>query len=778
MGMSTNLPYYYTEFVGREDDVAVLQRMIPTRRLVTLLGAGGIGKTRLAVEVATRLLPSFTDGVWLVELGTLNEAASVTQLVASTLGVREQSHSSTNSNLIAFAQAKNLLLILDNCEHVVDACTALIASLLTQCPHMHVLVTSRERLGLTGEFLWRVAPLAVPSLSTTSSTSDELLRYEGIQLFLKRAVTVAPRFVLNEQNASAVAQICSRLDGLPLALELAAARVSMFSVEQLAGRLHERFRLLTQGDRTAAERQSTLFAAVDWSYSLLSPIEQRVFRHLSVFVGSWALEALEGICADDAAQGYDLLDVLTRLVDKSLVIAEMVGEEMRYRLLETMQDYAGYRLRETEDARVWHQRHWNWYLQFVEEAARHLQGEQQREWFQRLEHKLDNLRLAMERSLAEGRVDITVRFACALTRFWATRGFFNEGRRWFEVVLAHPQLSKSQRAAVDQQMVEILRYQGEYDRCRELLEERLALLRELDEPSGVAETLSSLGWTAFYQGDFEETWRYSQEGLALFQESNDQAGIANCLSALALAATVQGEYVQALTWLQEIIAIRRKLGDLAVLAHALNAQARAAALGGQRELAHQACWEALTLASTLKQPFGIAYSLEAIATLAMAWHHMPRSVRIFGAADKLRTNIGVPLPPSLRLVRERELLVLRVSLGEESFTDHWMQGQMLSRELAMKEAWQELDAIIATPEPPPTSSGRINSASTSYPAGLSQREVEVLRLVAAGMTDPQVAETLVLSTRTVSTHLRSIYRKLNVTSRQAATRFALEHHLL
>jgi non-specific serine/threonine protein kinase len=289
----------------------------------------------------------------------------------------------------------------------------------------------------------------------------------------------------------------------------------------------------------------------------------------------------------------------------------------------------------------------------------------------------------------------------------------------------------------------------------------------------VAETLSALGWTAFYQGDFEKTRQYCQEGLVLFQETSDQAGIANCLSALALAATVQGEYTQALTWLREVVAIRRRQGDFATLAFALNAQAKAAALDGQHNMAQQACREALTLASTLKQPFGIAYSLESTAELASACRHTTHAAQLFGAANKLRANIGVPLPPSLRVMRERELLALRVSLGEESFAKHWTQGQSFSREQAIKEAWQELDDIISAPMPPPAS-----ATTTSYPAGLSQREVEVLRLVAAGLTDSQVAETLVLSSRTVSTHLRSIYRKLNVTSRQAATRFALEHNLL
>jgi len=390
--MSTNLPYYCTEFVGREDDVEVLQQAISSHRLVTLSGAGGIGKTRLALEVAALLHSSFKDGVELIELGALPGAASVILHVTDILGVHESSpatlQATPNLELIQFVQSKHMLLIFDNCEHVLDACVTLIASLLAQCPQLHLLVTSRERLGITGEFVWRVMPLSVPALLVSQDlVANELQNYAGVQLFLKRAATVAPRFALTTQNAWAVAEICARLDGLPLALELAAARVSMFSVEQLAGRLHERFRLLTQGDRTASERHNTLWAAVDWSYSLLTPIEQRVFCHLSVFVGNWTLEAVEGICAEDVA-GYDLLDVLTRLVDKSLVLAEMFGEQMRYRLLETMHDYAADRLQATEDVSVWYQRHKKWYLEFTEEVARHMRGEQQQEWFRRLDCRM------------------------------------------------------------------------------------------------------------------------------------------------------------------------------------------------------------------------------------------------------------------------------------------------------------------------------------------------------------------------------------------------------
>jgi non-specific serine/threonine protein kinase len=763
--MPIPLPFHLTDFVGREDDVAELKHLITACRLVSLLGIGGIGKTRLALQVAAEVKEQFQDGVWLIEFAALADPALVPLLVASPFGIREQVGQSLLTTLIQTLQSKQLLLVLDNCEHVVAACATLVASLLQSCAHLHVLATSREALQVTGERLWWVAPLSSPSLTPLPSL-EEVLSTEAVRLFCDRACAVNPRFILTSRNVGAVAQVCHRLDGIPLALELAAARMHMLSVEQLAERLNERFRLLTTGNSTAAPRQQTLQATLDWSYALLSPVEQTMLQRLSVFGGSWTLETIGGICTDEQTVPYDMLDVLTQLVNKSLVIAEEYEDTVHYRLLETVQQYAYQQLLEAEGTQRLYMRHWQWYLQFVEHAATHLHSAQQAQWFQALERKEDNFRLALERSLVAGEITVAARMACALGHYWVTRSRLSEGRHWYEIVLAQSHLSVPLRAMVLKHAVEILRFQGEYVRVRTLLEERLALQRTLSVSSDQAETLCSLGWTAFYQGDFEEAIRYCQEALPLFQQTKDQPGIAQCLSGLALVATLQGEYSQAETLLQEVIEIRRALHDESMLSHALCAQARVYVRQGKHTQACQVCREALTLASALKQPFGIAYSLEVAAEIASAQGDALRAVHLFSAAHALRASIGIPLPPSLQAMREREMLSLRVQLGEGSFAEQWAHGQSLPRDQARTEAE---DVLTAQAHPP---------SSAIYPARLSQREVEVLRLVATGLTDAQVAERLVLSTRTVSTHLRSIYSKLEVTSRHAATRFALEHDLI
>ena len=771
--MSTSLPFHLTDFVGREDDIVELKHLITIHRLVTLIGIGGIGKTRLALQVAAKVQESFQDDVWLIEFDTLTDPALVPLLVASAFGIREQGGHSLLTTLIKTLESKKLLLILDNCEHVIMACAILVAALLQSCAHIHVLATSREALKITGEKLWWVAPLLSPVL-TPLPPLEEILATEAVRLFRDRACSVNPRFTITPHNAWAVAQVCHRLDCIPLALELAAARVHMLSVEQLAERLNsnERFRLLTTGNATAAPRQQTLQATLDWSYALLSPAEQIVLRRLSIFGGSWTLEAIEGICGDEQTLPYDMLDILTNLVNKSLVIAEEYENTVRYRLLETVQQYAYQQLLESEGTQYIYMQHWQWYLLFVEDAAVHLHSAEQAHWFQVLESNEENFRLALERSSVAGEITVAARIACALGHFWVTRSRLSEGRHWYELILAQYQLTAPLRAAILKHAVEILRFQGEYIRARSLLEERLALQRILDDSIDQAATLCSLGWTACYQGDFEEAIQYCQEALLLFQQANDQPGIAQCLSGLALVATLQGQYLQAEELLLEAISIRRIQHDESLLVHTLCTQARAFLRQGKQIQASQSCQEALALALRLKQPLGIDNCLEATAEIANAQGDAVRAIHLFGAAHALRRLIGIPLPPSLQAMRENELHSLRVNLGEASFAQHWTHGESLSLNQAKTEAEEVLTThpILSTLPPHPS--------PTTYPAGLSQREVEVLRLVAAGLTDAQVAERLVLSRRTVSTHLRSIYSKLEVTSRHAATRFAFDHHLI
>ncbi|HEY4383612.1 MAG TPA: LuxR C-terminal-related transcriptional regulator [Ktedonobacteraceae bacterium] len=765
--MRTNLPCHLTTFVGREEDLSAVGQLLYTKRLVTLLGIGGIGKTRLALRVAGTLEDLFPDGIWCIELASLSDPALLPHVVMRICGLREHGELSPLAILIEHFRTKHVLLLLDNCEHLLEACAELAGSLLATCAHVTLFTTSREQLGITGEVLWRLSPLSSPIFSsTTCFEPEQLLSYESVQLWLDRASAVNPQFAITPQNSLAVAQICASLDGLPLALELAAARLTMFSVEQLAARLSERFQVLKQGSRIAPTRHQTLQATLDWSYALLFVPEQVVFERLAIFPGSWTLDALENICLDEKTGPYDALEILTNLVNKSLVVAECSGGLARYHLLETVQLYAQQRYQYSEEAASLEERYWTWYLHFAEEAAIHLRGAQQHDWLICLEEETENLHMALERSYAAGALEVTTRIACALEHFWAIHSRLQEGRQWYETLLAAFADSPSRQAPIVRSLVEILCFQGEYLRIRSLLETWVAYMQEQHNRTGLAETLCSLGWNAFYLGDGEEAIRLCSEGLQFFQETDNQSGIAACLAGIAMAELLQRKYQQSLLLLQRIVEIRRVLQDYGMLSYALSTQTRAAALAGEDKLANEACRETLLLVTKLKQPFGAVLALEAAATIASARDDRECATRLFSAAHALRTVIGILLPPGLRELRERDLLPLRLHLGETAFAECWSAGASLTAEQACEEA-----RLLV--EEPPTQV----PSSSSYPAGLSQREMDVLRLVAACYSDAQVAKELTLSSRTVSTHLRTIYRKLGVNSRQAATRFAIEHQL-
>ena len=770
--MLNNLPLQLTSFVGRKQEMAAVSRLLATARLLTLIGAGGVGKTRLALQVAAEVLDSFSDGVWLVEFAPLSDPVLVQHAVTSALGMREEAGRSVLATLADYLQSRHVLLVFDNCEHLVAACAALAESLLRTCSRLHIVATSREALRIGGETVWRVPSLPQPHPRQLPAF-DHVTQYEAVQLFSERAAAVEPGFTLTNQNARAVAQVCHQLDGIPLAIELAAGRMSMFSVAQIAARLDERFRLLTGGSRTALPRQQTLRATVDWSYALLSKGEQALLQRLSVFAGNWTLEAVEAICAEETAQGggegEDVLGVLTQLVNKSLVIAEEQDGEVRYRLLETIRHYAHEKLVDAGQEEEMCRRHWEWCLRLTEEAEPKLRGMEQAVWLKRLETEHDNLRAALGRSLSAGEGEIAARLAGALWQFWATHSHFSEGRHWLDAILANrSSLSASAQSKVLLVAGELARWQGDSERARALHTQRLTLHRHLGDNKGIAESLNYLGWVAVYQGDHEQAAKLSEESLALYRELGNKQGVASSLLGLAVAALFRREYKRAAALCEESITIRQELQDRSFLVYSLVNLTMATTLQGDFERAMQACREALAVSQDLGHKNGLAFSLEAMAGIAGAQGQAERAAKLFGAGQALQDAIGAPLSPGLRVLYERVMMTTRDRLGEAAFAEIWAQGRAMPLEQAIAEA--EQTAL----------SGQATSTRSApiYPAGLSIREVEVLRLVAAGLTDAQIADRLVLSTRTVSTHLRSIYNKLGVNSRSAATRFAVEHHLI
>ncbi|HEV2125861.1 MAG TPA: hypothetical protein VGW38_24150, partial [Chloroflexota bacterium] len=439
-GGATNLPCLLSTFVGRAEELAQIRQLLGRGCLVSLVGPGGIGKTRLALESAVAVLPAFPDGVWLVDLAPVADPVQVPPSVASVLGVREDGRRLLTDALVDALRSKRLMLVLDNCEHLIEACAQLVDALLRGCRYLHILVTSREPLAVTGETIWRVPPLSLPGLrgSEDSVQPEALAENEAVKLFLERARAVEPHFSLTDANALAVARLCRQLDGIPLAIELAAARLRVLSVGQVLAHLHDRFRLLTGGSRTALPRHQTLLATLDWSYQLLNESEQTLFNRLSVFAGGFTLEAAQAVCAATDINADEVLDVLTRLVDKSLVMVDgQIDGTVRFRLLETIRHYARQRLTEVEEAAGIQRCHATYYLSLAEIAEPKLFGAEQVPWLHRLSSEQGNLRASLAWSLLpEGEINYGLRFANALWWFWHLRGRAGEGSRWLEALLA------------------------------------------------------------------------------------------------------------------------------------------------------------------------------------------------------------------------------------------------------------------------------------------------------------------------------------------------------
>jgi non-specific serine/threonine protein kinase len=514
-----NLPYQLTSFVGREQEIAQLEQLVTANRLVTLTGAGGAGKTRLAIEVTSRLVDAFADGVCLVELAALSDPRLVPQSVAQALEVKEQPTRPLIETLSEHLASKKLLLVLDNVEHLLEACVHLVDEIIRRSADITVLVTSRERLGMTGELTYRVPSLTVPGPNETL-TPETGSSYEGVRLFVERARLARPDFDLTAENASAVASICARLDGIPLAIELAAPRLRSMSVVELNGRLDQRFALLTDGSRAALPRHRTLRSMLDWSYDLLGEPEKLFLQRLSVFAGGWTLTAAEEVCAGEGIEHRDVLDLMTSLVDKSLVVPEQGYAQTRCRLLETVRQYARDRLEDSGGSAAVRVRHRDYYLALAEEADPKLRGAEQAEWLRRLEEEHDNLRAGLDWSLVEAEPKGGLRLCGALQRFWWTRGHFTEGRQWCTRVLgkAGAEERTRERAKVLIEAGALAFFQGDYPAARALLEESLAILRELGDRFGIAVSLSNLGNVAYGQSDYLAGKAMYEESLAIHRE--------------------------------------------------------------------------------------------------------------------------------------------------------------------------------------------------------------------------------------------------------------------
>ena len=857
---SHNLPAQLTPLIGREQEIqavcALLRR--PGLRLVTLTGTGGVGKTRLSLQVATELLDNFGDGIYVIQLAPVSDPELVVATIAWTLGVKETGERPLFDLLKASLQDKHLLLLLDNFEQVVSAAPQL-AELVALCPQLKVLVTSRAVLHIRGEHEFPVSPLALPDL-TYLPESEALSQYAAVALFLERARAARPDFKMIPTNARAIAEICIRLDGLPLAIELAGARIKLLPPQALLARLGHRLEVLTSGARDVPARQQTLRNTLAWSYDLLDTQEQQLFQRLSIFVGGCTLAAVEAMYSTLGDVPAYVLDGVASLIDKSLLRqTEQEGEEPRLLMLETIREYGLEALASSGDMESTRRAHAHCYLRLSEHAEAEIGGPQQAAWLDRLEREHDNLRAALQWSLeqagnekaveGERSMEIALRFGGALRDFWRVHGHISEGRNFLERALA---AGEGIEASVQAKAFIVAAYlafvQSDYDHTETLCKKGLALYRELGDQPGIAHSVYLLGNVAWTRGDTATARALLAEALTLARAVDDEERAAYALFMRGLVESSQGEYARARALFEESLAIQRKLGNKRGVAHALSQLAQVllvsqieqvrvpslleeclavsreigfkegiaatfwisgqvalgqgdlatartlaeksvvlykelghrhgtaeslAALGkvvaaqGDYAVARALYEESLVVSGELGEKWITAVCLLGLGKVVAAQRQFAWAAQLWGAAEALRDALGVPIPPVERADYERAFSAARVHLGEKAFAAAWAQGQSMTPEQALAARGQK-------PALPPTT--RVTPSPT-YPAGLTAREAEVLRLVASGLTDLQIAEKLVLSPRTVHAHISSVYSKLGVTSRSAATRYAMEHHL-
>ena len=739
-----NLPAETTSFVGRRRELGELRKKLGVARLVSLVGPGGVGKTRLAIRAATDLARGFRDGAWLVELAEVTDPSLVGNAVVAALDLRDQAATEPQALLLAHLRDRELLLVIDNCEHVIEAAAGLVSEVITTAAGVRVLATSREPLAVQGEHVIPVPPLPLPAAGTAEPLG-RLAQNDSVTLFVERAAAASGTFELTEGNAADVARLCRRLDGLPLAIELAAVRTRVLSVEQILDRLTDRFSLLKGGDRAALPRHQTLQTAIDWSHDLLSDPERALLRRLCVFAGRFTLQDAEGVCG---IGGQDALSLMSSLVDKSLVIKEDAREAAAYRLHETMREYAARKLDEAGETT---DTQWRCTSYYVSTAAAmspmarfHLL-----EWLGWMELEIDNIRAVLQRCLAEGDSVGGIRLATALSWYWVTRAT-TEGVRWLDELLASGPGEPATIAWSHFIRGFLAVLQGDWSAARPALERAIAAARDWGDPVQLSNAYSMASIAAGMAGDPEEAGRLLAEAESAASGTDDVPSRVAVLQARCLNGAFGGDIEAIRPAAEEGARLSRQVGDLYSLHMMLLNQGSAAFLSGERELARARFGESLRIAHQLDDRIGQYYVLASLAADAVTSRQPRLAAQLLGASETIRLGAGASMMAFIVPVIAAAEASAAEALGGDRYQAEYEAGRRLDRDTAVRLALGE---------------GRPPATRSAGHGPLGQREADVARLLADGLSNKQVASRLFISERTVDTHVRSILNKLGFSSR-------------
>jgi predicted ATPase/DNA-binding CsgD family transcriptional regulator len=767
-----SLPIPRTRLVGREGERAVARSLLldDAVPLLTITGSGGVGKTRLALAIAEDVAAQFVDGVIFVDLSPLNDPGLVVATVAAALGVASTAGRSLHDAVIASLRPKQCLVVLDNCEHVLAAAADLVAELLLRCPALQVLAASRAALHVRGEQILAAAPLPVPAAGPNGL--DEVRASPAVRLFVQGARSADARFVLDDLNAGIVAEICRQLDGLPLALELAAARSSVLSPAALLALLSQRMRVLGRGPRDAPARHQTIRDAIAWSYALLSPEEQAFFRRLAAFAGGWSLDAAAAVCQVSVPEALDRLDAL---MDQSLIVRQPGAaiDGPRFTMLETIRLYGQEQLAASGDEPAARQAHAAWILDRFETAWRGLFERAEWDWAPRLEADRDNLRAALAWLDRGDDSQALLRLVASAAAFWHYRSSRQEGRRWLARVLDDPRSAlgpigariRALRAAGM-----MARNQGDFAEATVRAAACLTMSREAGDAWGTHQSLELLGYIALGQGDYRAAAPYFEESLTLTEAAGDQVQTADARWMLGLAIFGQGDPERAARHLEQTLALMREIGDQWTIGLILNSLGLIACARGDVPAARRWFAEALRQWQTIGSRENLVETLSGAATLAAAIRSPQWAARFFGAAARQRDEIGHAEVLPERAFYEAAGQAARIALGEAAFAVEVAAGRELSLEHALEEAARFLAGASEAPRPSPS---RLEGA-----LALTRREREILALLGQRLTNPEIGARLFISPRTAGNHVASILDKLGAANRRDAVAIAARLNLV